>query len=344
LTHAAVPECSGFTTFRQPAPDLKLQRNKMLDITKIRIDGGTQSRVELDQTIVNEYAEAMQTGATFPPVRVFNDGATNWLADGFHRYFAVRKAGLDNIDAEIIEGTQRDAILYSLGANGKHGLRRTNADKRKAVETLLNDPEWSEWSNRAIAEAASVGEYMVRSMREKRSETSATCRKYITKHGTEAVMETANIGKNAQKQETDEPLPETAPTVTQDQIPPRSKIEELRDEQAKRLGQEAPKAPAYVEPSDEELEASIAYQEEEEKRVRLILESDEPLKALSDENQRLSKLNALLQTRIDGLMGEKAFAISETKRKESIINKLRKENEALQKQIADLSEPIEVAF
>ena len=32
-------------------------------------------------------------------------------------------------------------VLYAVGANAKHGLRRTNADKRKAIGLVLADPE-----------------------------------------------------------------------------------------------------------------------------------------------------------------------------------------------------------
>lgn len=46
----------------------------------------------------------------------------------------------------------RDAILYSCGANDRHGLRRTNEDKRRAVKKSLEDPEWSGWSSNKIAE------------------------------------------------------------------------------------------------------------------------------------------------------------------------------------------------
>jgi hypothetical protein len=42
------------------------------------------------------------------------------------------------------------------GAQGAHGLRRTNEDKRRSVMTLLNDPEWAVWSDRAIARQCAV--------------------------------------------------------------------------------------------------------------------------------------------------------------------------------------------
>jgi hypothetical protein len=46
-------------------------------------------------------------------------------------------------------GTQRDAVLFGIGANSVHGLPRTKAGKR-AVALVLADPEWSQWSDREI--------------------------------------------------------------------------------------------------------------------------------------------------------------------------------------------------
>ncbi len=127
-----------------------------LSLSQIRCDGGTQSRAAIHQTTVDEYAEDYKNGANFPPITVFYDGEFYWLADGFHRLEAARSAEFTNIKAIIKQGTRRDAILYSVGANAKHGLRRTNADKRRAVMTLLEDSEWSHWSDRKIARQCGV--------------------------------------------------------------------------------------------------------------------------------------------------------------------------------------------
>lgn len=105
--------------------------------------------------MVAEYTAAMAVGPS-PPVVVFYDGVNHWLADGFHRTHAARRATLKTLPAEIHDGTKRDAVLYSVGANSAHGLRRTNADKRKAVMTLLQDEEWSQWSDREIARHCAV--------------------------------------------------------------------------------------------------------------------------------------------------------------------------------------------
>lgn len=138
---------------------------KKINIEAIRIDGGTQSRTEINNEAVAEYAEAVRAGTEFPPVVVFHDGADYWLADGFHRYHAHKHAEKASIAADVRDGTKRDAVLFSLGANGTHGLRRTNADKRKAVQTVLADAEWAQWSDRKIAEVCGVGHPFVAAIR-----------------------------------------------------------------------------------------------------------------------------------------------------------------------------------
>jgi hypothetical protein len=129
-------------------------------------DGGAQMRVEkIGPETVNEYATEILDGAAFPPVVVFYDGSDYWLGDGFHRVEARRKIGHETIIAEIKKGSARDAILYGAGANSSHGLRRTQADKRRAVERLLTDPEWARWSDRKIAEVAKVDHKTVAAVR-----------------------------------------------------------------------------------------------------------------------------------------------------------------------------------
>ena len=173
----------------------------MLDLSLIRIDGGTQSRVELNQEVVAEYAEAYKAGATFPPVIVFFDGVDRWLADGFHRFFGAKAAGMPAIYEEVIPGTKRDAVLYSLKANATHGLKRTNADKRKAVETLLKDSEWAAWSDSAIAKACTVDHKTVAKIRGEHlgnsQDTPVT--RTVERNGTTYTQNTANIGKPAAK-------------------------------------------------------------------------------------------------------------------------------------------------
>lgn len=134
-------------------------------LEKIRTDGGTQSRVKIDENVVANYADDILNGADFPPVVLFFDDTDYWLADGFHRYFANKRINAPSIKAEVIEGTVRDAILHGIQANNKHGLRPTNADKRKGVLTILNDIEWSDLSDREIAKICGVSHTYVGTVR-----------------------------------------------------------------------------------------------------------------------------------------------------------------------------------
>jgi hypothetical protein len=147
---------------------------KTISIATIRLDGGTQPREAIDQDAVQEYARAMAEGSPFPPVVVFHDGADTWLGDGFHRVLAAKQCGIVVIDADQRIGTQRDAVLHSVGANASHGLRRTNADKRKAVQTMLADAEWAEWSDRAIAHACAVTHPFVSGLRRPKDKAPVT--------------------------------------------------------------------------------------------------------------------------------------------------------------------------
>ncbi len=112
-------------------------------------NGGAQMRVEMKPDVVREYADDMAAGAVFAPVDVYYDGSIYWLADGYHRVAAARKLDRETIDATVHEGGERDAILHGIGSNDSHGIRRTQADKRRAVELalavvqMMDEPAWA---------------------------------------------------------------------------------------------------------------------------------------------------------------------------------------------------------
>jgi len=113
--------------------------SEVLKLDQVRSDGGTQSRAGLDMDVVMDYADQMENGAHFPPIIVFYDGTTYWLADGFHRLEARRQGGMTNIAADIRQGDRRDALRYSLGANDKHGLPRNAQDYRRAYQCAVDN-------------------------------------------------------------------------------------------------------------------------------------------------------------------------------------------------------------
>jgi len=132
---------------------------RTIEMSAIRTDGETQPRTAINPGIVQEYAEAMESGVLLPPVTVVFDGATYWLIDGFHRFYAHRRCSRTAIQAEVLNGELADAQWMCLAANKTHGLRRTNEDKSKAVSRALRmKPDMSDG---AIADHVGVHRNMV---------------------------------------------------------------------------------------------------------------------------------------------------------------------------------------
>jgi ParB-like chromosome segregation protein Spo0J len=148
-----------------PGPLTEGSPTQEILLARIRADDRAQPRASLLQVKVEEYRAEMAAGDAFPPVVVFHDGDSYWLADGFHRFSAARALGAETIRCDVREGGLRDAILYSCGANADHGLKRSNEDKRRAVMRLLDDEQWRAWSDREIARAAQVDNKTVATIR-----------------------------------------------------------------------------------------------------------------------------------------------------------------------------------
>ena len=167
-----------------------------LPLSEINVDQGCQARAAMNDETIDEYVEVMKEKGDepFPAVVVFHDDTDFWLSDGFHRRAAAVKAGLTTLKARIHRGTRRDAILHSVRANATHGLRRSSADKRRAVTMLLQDEEWSKWSNREISRRCGVDEGSVRRLRSITAEIPQIDRK-VERKGTVFEMKTGNIGK-----------------------------------------------------------------------------------------------------------------------------------------------------
>jgi regulator of replication initiation timing len=190
---------------------------KKLNLLTIKIDGGTQARVSLNQDVVKEYAESMREGDVFPPITVFFDGSEYWLADGFHRYFATKANSITSIEAEVKNGTLDDAILFAFSANSKRGLSMTFEDNRNIIYAMLRHPEWSKWTNTAIAKHIGVSSMTVGRVKAtmEKKDDEPTVKKFIDKSGNEATVDTSKLKT---KQKIKKPDVSTAPSDLEQQI------------------------------------------------------------------------------------------------------------------------------
>jgi ParB-like chromosome segregation protein Spo0J len=144
---------------------------KSIALDHITRDRRLQMRVVCDSDYIEQLKDALielqavgdELDGQLPIV--YQEGGNNWLADGYQRWQAHEKAGIKKMKCLVRAGTFRDAQRFALSANAKHGERRTNADKRRAVEAALLDEEWGKLSDRAIAQLCGLDSSLVMRMR-----------------------------------------------------------------------------------------------------------------------------------------------------------------------------------
>lgn len=176
-----------------------------LRIDQITIDAGTQIRAKMHEDALDEYAEAMREGVTFPPVVVFENDGRYLLADGFHRLAAAEIAGLETFRAIVHLGNRTECLKYALGANVTHGIRRTSADKRESIR--LADEEFPDLSDRMIARMCGVSAPMVADHRR-----AARCKNlHLTTPGEEPERPAVRIGADGKRYPIPPPPVSTAP-------------------------------------------------------------------------------------------------------------------------------------
>jgi hypothetical protein len=264
---------------------------KILKFSQIRIDGGTQMRVSINQEKVAEYAEKMREEEKFPPIKATFDGTVYWLYNGFHRYFAAQASGATTIEVEYKPGTMEDAQDLALSANHDNGLPRTNEDKRKSVETALSMERHAKKSDREIAKLCKVSFSFVGAVR--RPDVKEKQQKNRDAHA-KSKLEKQTTGNSKGVVEL-HPDADPTPSLTQD-----------------------------YGPDEQELKANELAHQADLEALNKMLESDDALATAHAEVKRLNHLVSQLQVRISVLMREKNAAIDMVKEYQAKEKKAKK--------------------
>lgn len=132
---------------------IKLEQVTVIDGIQQRQGGTNKERVEEYRAVWRELVR-QRVNWNSPPV-VFKQGkeknAKYILAGGFTRFEAMRLEGTIKHTFEVKPGGEREALVYALGDNVEHGVRRTVGDLRKAITTILEHPELKKLSGREAA-------------------------------------------------------------------------------------------------------------------------------------------------------------------------------------------------
>lgn len=181
-------------------------QSELIQVARIRTDGGTQMRAELNQEAIEDYADRYANEKPLPPLDVVRDTEGNvWLWNGFHRLAAWRMAHerinepVPPIACNVTYGDRRDAVLKAAGANDDNGVRRTNADKRRAVELLLQDDEWRQKTDAWIAEQCKVDPKTVAAHRRRLVSNREIPESTVRQTADGRTINTAKIGTNQPK-------------------------------------------------------------------------------------------------------------------------------------------------
>ena len=137
-----------------------------IEIGKITVDVEIVGRADgLDSEIVQTYADRMEAGDVFPPIKLVSDGDVFWLVDGQHRLEAAKRVNGGQISAKVTKGDRWAALEMSGDNNADNGRPRTNEDKRQKVLMFLEGERWKDWSSRKIASQCKVSHTFVDKLR-----------------------------------------------------------------------------------------------------------------------------------------------------------------------------------
>lgn len=268
---------------------------RKVNLNEIRIDGGTQCRVVLNQSKIYEYLQCMKDGDEFPLIEARFDGATYWLTDGFHRYHAYKLLGLKEATISYKPGTQAEAVLDALKANSKHGLTLSHEDKENKVKMALALPDGEKVSNYEIAKLCDVSQSFVAAVRDpaKKQKQKENKERHIQKKAEEIASRTSS------------------------------------PEVASQTGESGSKAPtpsgldSGAAPDEAELRANELAMQADQDAMYKLLESDDALATAHEEIKRLNHQNAQLEIRLHGLMNERNQAVKMVKDLQKQIDKAK---------------------
>lgn len=140
---------------------MKTVRSDLLPVANVYIDQEIYPRVETNDVLVARYAECLQEGMELPPIRVEQVEPDRYrVLDGVHRYEAHKKAGNQEIQAEIVCLEGKDPLLYAALLN-RHGKALGDEDARSVARRAYErNPNLS---TKEIALAVGRSERMVSS-------------------------------------------------------------------------------------------------------------------------------------------------------------------------------------
>jgi hypothetical protein len=262
----------------------------IININTINIANSYQSREEIDQEMIETFAENMLHGDKFPPVLIYVVDGEKLLADGFHRYFAHKKNNKTSIEVDERASDMDTYILKCTSANNKHGKRPTHKDKVRSLERILKIDEVSSlWSDQDISRHIDVSRSFVYKYRENKPEAIV-----VERNGKKFTRKTKNT---TLKNVIEAPLDEPKETVIEEK---NKQVIDYLSKEVEALSDKL--AVASLDGSEEDKNKAKETIESLREEIRLLQIDNRSLKSSMDkyqaENAQLKKQVAMLTKRL----------------------------------------------
>jgi hypothetical protein len=105
------------------------------------------------------------------------------IGDGRHRLLAAKEIGFKQVVCTLHDGTMEDCILFALGSNRTHGIRRSTQDKHACVQTAI--VTFPKYSDNRIADACHVSNHLVSDIR-KELEANGRVKAEVVREGADS--------------------------------------------------------------------------------------------------------------------------------------------------------------
>jgi hypothetical protein len=109
-----------------------------VSLRDIDVAASPKVRATIHEEAVEDYSHLYKDKKPMPKAVLCKVAIGHYLvADGMHRVAAMISAGIPERAFDVFQGTYEDCLLYAAGCNQTHGVRRTGADKRAAIKSVL---------------------------------------------------------------------------------------------------------------------------------------------------------------------------------------------------------------
>lgn len=112
-------------------------KTQVLKISELIFDSNLYPRMKTSWLTAYQYAQAMRSGSTFPPIMVGLFEGKHHVIDGWHRVEALKLLREEYIQAQVKSyKDKRDMVAEAIRLNSTHGKPLSGHEKARAIYAL----------------------------------------------------------------------------------------------------------------------------------------------------------------------------------------------------------------